>query len=235
MSIKIVLIDSGIDVTIHNLAHIVTEQKGYEFSQSTRIICNTAKPVIFEHGTALALIMYQLCKNIKIISMNIFNEKFRSDGRILLHSFKEALSYKPHIIHLSVGTNRWRYRFSLSRLVRKAFQNNIFVVTAMSNDGKKSYPALLKNVIPVKGLSDTFYRSDFSYENNMFFAPLSMVNIEGMNELKNNNMKGNSIAAAYVTGHLANILLKHNDYISKNIFHELITGNRERINNQENM
>jgi hypothetical protein len=50
-----------------------------------------------EHGTAISMIIRDICENVEFISVNILNERLTTDGRVLIHAFREALSYKPDI------------------------------------------------------------------------------------------------------------------------------------------
>jgi hypothetical protein len=109
----------------------------------------------------------------------------------------------PDIIHLSLGTTRWRYKFPLKKLVKEAIGKDVIIVAAANNQGIKSYPAFMKGVVGVKGHGG-INKSEFFYENNFFYAPIDIKNISGISELEHVEMAvGNSMAAAYITGHIA--------------------------------
>lgn len=110
---------------------------------------------------------------------------------------------------MSLGTKKWRYRYRLKKLIDEAVEKDIVVVSAASNDGKKSYPAYFRNVIGVKSnnihLEKTFY-----YKRAFYYAPGTVpknVYPEG---------RGNSFAAAYITG-----------YIAKAIYDRKLKGNKQ--------
>lgn len=156
-----------------------------------------------EHGTAIAMIIRDIFENVEFISVNILNERLTTDGRVLIHAFREALLYKADIIHLSLGTTRWRYKFPLKRLVKEAAKNDVIVVSAANNQGIKSYPAFINGVVGVKG-NMALNKSEFSYNDGFFYAPMETKDIVGINELQHGDRAiGNSMAAAYITGHIA--------------------------------
>lgn len=60
----------------------------------------------------------------------------------------------------------------------------------------------MKDVVAVKSL----YVNDFNslyYKNGFFYACPRLRGVQGIEELDNNNLCGNSFAAAYVTGYIA--------------------------------
>lgn len=186
---------------------------GFKMSDEGTIIEDCTIKVRHEHGTAIALIIKQLCKKVKFISINILDENLLTDGRILIRAFKSAIGYVPDIIHLSLGTTRCRYKLELKKLVKDANSKNIIVVSAANNEGRRSYPAYLKYVIGVKSGDYKSYM-EYEYKKGFFYSPYNISQIDGMNELQNKNMCGSSIAAAYITGHIATI--KYKNYSQEN-------------------
>jgi subtilisin family serine protease len=202
---KIYLIDSGIDFNISKLEKYIDQNLSLDVDSNGYIIEKENADVKHMHGTVIALIIKSLCENISITSMNILNERLTTDGRILIYAIEKAIMAKPDIIHLSLGTTRLKYFFPLKRLVKLANKNNILVVAAANNnDYIKSYPAYLKNVIGVKGVNVKDY-SDFYFHNKFYLAPFDAKNIHEISGKKDGMMKGNSYAAAYITGHIAKI------------------------------
>lgn len=202
--IVVAVIDSGMDTSIGDMGNYVKYQTGFIMNTHGGIVEDKDMRARHEHGTAIGMIIKSLCSNVEFISINILDEKLLSDGRLLIYSFKKAIELKPDVIHLSLGTTKFRYRFELWRLVRLAEKNNIIVVSALNNKGVKSYPACIKGVIKVGGVN-LKGKEDFHYKKGTYYAPYNLVDIEGMNELVKRKMVGNSMAAAYITGHVCNI------------------------------
>jgi hypothetical protein len=205
--VPIVVIDSGIDRSVADLDRYVMEETGYTLNADGDIVENDL-PVRNEHGTMAALIIRYICPQIAITSINILDEQLRSDGRILIQAFDNAVDRNPKIIHMSLGTPRLRYRFALKRLVNKAWERNIAVVAADSNDFKNVYPASLRHVVGVR--ADLYNQTiTYTYKKKYFYGPPGLQNIHGIESLKHKQAFGCSMAAAYITGYLSRILLNH--------------------------
>ncbi|WP_202710732.1 S8 family serine peptidase [Sporosalibacterium faouarense] len=205
-NIKVVLIDSGINTEFCDLGDSVESHLMYKLDSRSNIIESKDRKTTSEHGTIIAMIIKDLCKSVNFISMNILNERLLSDGRILISSFIRAMKLDPDIIHLSLGTEKLRYKFKLKRLMKKARRKGIIVVTALSNNGNDSYPSNDKNVIRVAGAINLHDKEKFFYRNKVFYAPIYLANINGQELLRNKLVKGNSFAAAYITGHICRLM-----------------------------
>lgn len=189
----------------------VKKSTGIRINDSGYIIQDDCMKPTHEHGTAIALTIRHICEDVEIISINILNERLSADGRVLLCAFQKALSYKPDIIHMSLGTTRWIYKYQLRKLVKKASKLSVIVVSAADNYGTKSYPAYLKGVAGVKGCKMSDYMK-VKFRNGFFYAPFDIHNIRGINELDlGGYMSGNSMAAGYITGHIATLKYTFNN------------------------
>lgn len=208
--VTIVVIDSGIDSNLADLGNYVVRSTGFELDDQGYIIENQNKEIKNPHGTVISLIIRHICSNIELISFNILNERLAADGRMLIFALEQALSLQPDIIHLSLGTTKQRYKFALKKLIRIAQQKNIVIVAAAHNDETmRAYPACLKEVIGVKsgGVENNL---KYFYKNDFFYAPASAEHIPGVAETGAQHANGTSIAAAYITGHIAGIMLEKN-------------------------
>lgn len=208
--VKVAIIDSGIDRNINNLRDFVKYETAYKINEYGQVVENDDMSIKHQHGTAIALVIKQLCSNVEFYSMNIFDENLLSDGRVLLHSIEKAIELKPDIIHLSLGTQRVRYIIKLMKLIQKAHKNGIIIVSALNNDGTTSYPANLMGVVRVEGYSFRDYL-DYHYSKGKFIAPFGLEFIDGKEELDFKKFVGNSMAAAYITGHLCEVIDKNRD------------------------
>ncbi|MGH4121780.1 MAG: S8 family serine peptidase [Clostridium sp.] len=215
---KVVIIDSGVDIKRYDLNKNVKNSISYKLNNRGEVVEDSKIKARNDHGTAIAMIIKCICKKVEIFSINILDENLRSDGRVLIYALKKAVQIKPDIIHLSLGTTKFRYKYALSKIVKRAGKNNIVVVSAYSNDGKDSYPAALKRVVGVKS-SEIRANQNIYFHKNTFFAPPIIIYDELKSFFKCGNMYGNSIAAAYITGH-----------ICKNINGKQNVNNNELIN-----
>ncbi|MCX8129649.1 MAG: S8 family serine peptidase [Clostridia bacterium] len=204
--VRVVIIDSGIDAGILGLYVNDKASTAFRINEEGYITEVKDLKACHIHGTVIALLIRHICKNVEFISINILNERLVSDARVLLCAFKRAVEIKPDIVHLSLGTTKWKYRFALNTIVRHARKNNIIVVAAANNEGKKSYPAYLRGVIGVKArvMKDN---NPFDYQDGFFYAPLDTKGIEEFETLGvSDYATGSSVAAAYMTGYIASLI-----------------------------
>lgn len=200
--VRVVIIDSGIDLKCPLLSKKVVASTGILINEDGQLI-NTLNPEVKNfHGSIIAGIIHNIGENVEFIDINILNECLSTDGRVLLHAFSRALQYKPDVIHLSLGTLSFRYYFALKRFVRMAQRNHVLIVAAADNNGRRSYPSHLNGVIGVKA-DPSKKLLQYSYKNGFFYAPASVEGISGIERYtKVFNAYGSSMAAAYITGHI---------------------------------
>lgn len=217
--ITIAIIDSGIDVSVPDLCKFVKDSTGFKINDEGYIVEDKNKSVMHPHATIIAHIIKEMFSEIEFISVNILNERLSTDGRVLLYALQRTLEYKPDIIHLSLGTTRLKYILPLKKLVKRALRENISIVCAANNQGKRSYPAFLKGVFGVK--ADAAYKSEnIGYRTKFYYAPLRAENLQILPERPLlEEVSGTSFSAAYITGHIAkmkysNSLVKHEDIVN---------------------
>lgn len=215
--VKIVVLDSGIDIDKGGLKEHVKESLHYRIDNNGILLEKKDFSHSSDHGTVIAMAIKHIIPNIEFISMNILNEDLSSDGRILLHAFKKAIEYKPDIIHMSLGTKSFRYAKPLKKLAREAQEHKIFVVAAANNNRIKSLPARLKDVIGVLG-SSNLHPENYCFFNKYFYACDNVHEVKEIEEIDNyENLIGSSIAAAFISGHIAKLIsrknVRHNEII----------------------
>lgn len=208
-NIRVVIIDSGLDIEDDELRNCIEEQIEINLNQYGQVIKRKGSIVKNKHGTIIAKTILNITENIEFIDVNILDENLGSNGKILIEALNYSLRYKPNIIHLSLGTTKLKYWYPLRKVINKLIKNNIIIVAATNNEGKRCYPAYLKNVFGVRGNSLKNYKM-FYYKDNFFYAPYDL-SPELLASEKMKNVKGTSISAAYITGHICNIL--KNNYL----------------------
>ena len=208
--ISVVIIDSGIDENVADLDNYIKKSTGYRVNHEGYISEFSGIKTNGIHGTSVALVIRDICRNVELTSINILNENLSTDSRVMIYAMNEALKLEPDIIHMSLGTTVWRFRSYIKEIVKIATENNIIIVSACNNFGLRSYPACLKEVIGVKSFRNKVNSKYHYYKQRKYYcAPHLMIDIEGADKIKGwQRMNGTSIAAAYITGHIANIMYK---------------------------
>lgn len=202
--VRVVLIDSGVDIKFNSLYQNVKQQIRLCLNGKELVRVDDGQPTN-NHGTAMAATIKHICSNIDIYSISILDRNLTSNGESLVLALKEALKFKPDIVHLSLGTNRLKYCFSLRRNINILSRNNVIVVAAVANDNRITFPAYLKNVIGVKGYTFNDYKS-FYYKNYFYYAHLYIPPDLLKYDERLKNIYGNSISAAYITGYISAII-----------------------------
>lgn len=185
--IKIALIDSG-----------VNNQKNY-----------IQEKVFNSHGTYLYHLIKLLTNDkVEIISLNYYNPDSKIRKSQYLQALQKAIELKVNIINLSnsgQGSN-----FDEFKLLKKAEQEGILLVSSIGNTKEKLYPASynpdLKNMItvmPHKGYKLTEYKTFKADVSAQTAVPLVINNERIIKE-------GSSVSVAIVSALLATIIQKNN-------------------------
>lgn len=208
--VSIVIIDSGIKTSVSDLSNYVIKSTGYMVNSEGFISeFPDIKPNGI-HGTTIALVIRDICRNVQLTSINILDERISTDSRVMLYAMNEALKLEPDVIHMSLATTNSRYMSYMKEIVEMAIEKNIIIVAACNNNGFWSYPAFINGVVRVKSTKQCskyqFYKKEGAY-----YAPFAMKEINGADEYAFHKMVGTSIAAAYITGHIANIKSTENN------------------------
>lgn len=201
----IVLIDSGIDTAKSDLGRLVKISTGFSVKDGY-IVEDEDRPIKNEHATAISLIIREIAGDVELISINVLNERLATDLRVLLYALYYALEeLRPDIIHMSLGTTKLFHYFYFRDIVSKAIVNDVILVASADNSIMVSFPAFMRGVLGVKSSFDLGTYS-YSFDGRFFRAPPSLDGIGGADCLNRRDYKGNSLAAAYITGHLAKII-----------------------------
>lgn len=221
--ILIAIIDSGIDTSVSDLSNYMVKSTRFGINPEGFISeLPDIKPSSI-HGTAVALTIRDICRNVRFNSINILNERMATDSRIMIYAMNEALKLEPDIIHMSIGTTNWRYRAYMKKIVKKANEQNITIVASFNNNGFwPTYPACFKNVVGVKSMSVGLNEKNAFYKKRgRYYAPFSMIDIYGGDQSIVDKMKGTSISAAYITGRIANMKISEGLNSVEDIFKKL--------------
>ena len=103
------------------------------------------------HGTACAGIIRDKAPEANLHSIRIFDESLSADGGRLIAALRWAIDHQMDVVNLSLGTRDVSCRDELRELCLEAAEAGVILVAAAHNDGGESYPAMLPEVIGVKG------------------------------------------------------------------------------------
>lgn len=198
------MIDNGIDCKVASLNEVVLEAFSYKIDDGYIVNEKTTNSPKNMHGTIISNIIFSLCSEVQIYDFKILDENLQTDGRILIRAIEDAIKLNPDIIHLSLGTTNRCYEKELKKLVERAKEKDILIVAASSNCGELTFPASIKEVVAVKSIVGS---NKYGFFNGYCLAPYSVFK---ENRIFHDgvclNLTGNSVAAAYVSGQLAEII-----------------------------
>ncbi|WP_278245952.1 S8 family serine peptidase [Ruminiclostridium cellobioparum] len=225
---RIAVIDSGINAGLFDLNEYVIHSTGFYINSQGYIAESNMLPVRNLHGTAVAMIIRHICSDVEFISVNVLDENLSTDGRVLAYALSQVFDYRPDIIHMSLGTLKRRYIFPLKKIIKEAKKLNVLLVAAAENSGKTSYPAYLNGVIGVKSGFFENYKQ-YSYKKGFFLAPDGTKGIAHIQEVPvMKNSRGTSMSAAYISGHLAEILKKYKNFSANDATRILINTLKQK-------
>ncbi len=159
------------------------------------------------HGTAIAAVIRHVAPEADLFALKIFNGALATTPDVLEGALSYALQAGARVVNLSLGMEAARYVPSLCGLCRDAARAGIILVASARNGSKgASVPASYDEVIGVKGDGrlgeDTLmYRPGGPWECLASPWPRSLPGLP-----RERNFRGNSFAAARVSGAIACLL-----------------------------
>lgn len=168
--VKVAVIDSGIDPKHPRIGRV---QGGVEFAVNNRgkVIRGVGMALIDRtgHGTACAGIIRRIAPAAELYSVRVFDESLYAEGQALLEGLRWAIEHRMDVVNLSLGTTDRSIEAAMQDLCREAVQQRLILVAAAHNDGEDSLPAILSEVIAVRGGSlqgphSYYYDGDASVE-----------------------------------------------------------------------
>lgn len=188
------------------------------------------------HGTAICSIIQEVSPNIKINMIKIYKDNFECDIETYIEALELAKQTGCMIINLSNGilyNDKINY---LKIIINEITSRNCIIVSAFDNYGAMSYPAAFSNVIGVDSDRTIINDNEFVVTNS------EIVNIIGkggnrkvawMNS-KFSIQSGSSFVSAYISGLIANLILKYGSLNNQEILLKLhnISNNSLYIENK---
>lgn len=137
--IKVAIIDDGVSSGVFPLCHplhSVTVNDSYEVKASR------PKNKQCSHGTTCAAI---ICQNIKVevqlYSIKVKASKKNGDVYKLKMAVDFCIDNQIDIVNLSIGSTNIRDKQFLYEVAFSAYSQGLIIVSALSNDGKETFPA----------------------------------------------------------------------------------------------
>lgn len=226
MSVKVAVIDSGIEVNheVFRKNHVAGNGivKVHGKWENDRMISDSSG-----HGTACASVIVNECPDVDILSIGILNSNGRTNLSVLEAALESLIDSDISIINMSLAFNNLVDK-KLYQICQKLSGQNITIVASLANRCDESYPAIFDNVIGVQwGIleeENSFWFNTHKSIQCVMDCVASVVAVPS-NEY-NMIFPCNSIASAKLTGIISKMLW--NKHISKINFTSLCNWMQEK-------
>jgi len=202
MGIRVTLVDSGVNPW-HSHVQGVEGGLSFRLSDSGRVEESDDYRDELGHGTAIAGVIRERAPNIQLQAFKIFHRELLAPAQVLLAALERAVRIDSKIIHLSLGTEQPGSREALARICGEADRRDIVIVASARGPEDEVFPACFDSVIGV-------YWNSACEEGSLVHHPGKPIEfgaygrprpIPGLPQEQ--NLKGNSFAAARVTALVA--------------------------------
>jgi subtilisin family serine protease len=208
--IKVAVLDSGIDASHPAIRGPVNGYVAISKGPDGLVFDTSAHEDASGHGTACAGLIRGLAPNCELYSVKLLGAGLTGRGSVFASGVRWAIDHGMHICNISMGTTRREFFTVLHQVADQAYFRNIMLVAAANNLPIPSYPSVYASVISVAA-HDSPDGQAFYYNPRPpveFGAPGVNVRIAWQNGGWI-TATGNSFAAPYMTGLVAQILANH--------------------------
>lgn len=206
--VKVAVVDSGINAC-HS--HVMRVEGG------VRIALNARGHVVFEddcrdfigHGTAVAGIIRRKAPDVELYCVKVFDRILSTRPVILAEAIRWAADHEMNVVNLSLGTTKKHHAPILREACDYAQTKGVITVAARDWQDRETYPADFPNVLSVAADERCGEDSYFCEEDEIVRFRASPYPRELPGFPQSYNLKGNSFAAAHLSGLVALILQSH--------------------------
>lgn len=199
----VVVVDSGIDAQHPSLrGHTVV--RGPLFGPEGPLPEQENEADLLGHGTAVAVTLVRFlpaASPIELVSLRVFERSPTCDFLAVVRALQHALTLRPAVVNLSLGTTSLRHRRELAAIVEDARQAGTRIVAPASYGGLSSDPGNLPGVEAVVGDPNVLPMMPELRRHGgrwiWFASPLPPPGSDGVRRLL---ARGDSLAVAAVSG-----------------------------------
>ncbi|MCU5874019.1 S8/S53 family peptidase [Clostridioides difficile] len=221
-NVKVAVLDTGIDMEDNEIKKFCKLDKNLQIQSINECIDD-----LNGHGTFVSKTIINICKNIDIYPIKIFNKFGRTNSLNAILVLRKILNSEIDIINISASTFDYSYENEFRDICNKLKSKNKIVICSKHNSREvnNSIPTIFDSVIGVEGHRNIYENSQYVYKKNNKVQMLAN-NKESFVKFKGSIVPfgKNSKACAIATGIIANIL-KHNPGIYFNQLEEILLSN----------
>lgn len=203
--VRVAVVDSGINAC-HS--HVLRVEGG------VRITLDAQGEVVFEdeysdhmgHGTAVAGVIRQKAPDVELYGVKVFDRSLSTQPVVLARAIEWAANHGMQVVNLSLGTTNKEYIPLLREVCDRAQEKGTIIVAARDWQDKETYPADFANVLGVASDERCGQDSYFCEGGDPIRFRASPYPRELPGLPQRFNLRGNSFAAAHLSGFVALIL-----------------------------
>jgi len=204
VSVRVVLIDSGVNVTHPHIRELGEVHAAYAVDASGELTEGLEQQDTLGHGTAAAAAILDLAPGTELHSIQVFRDQPVCPFAVVIEALERALDLNPELINLSLGTTQQAWRGELEDPITRARSAGVTILSPAAHGGLPSLPGCLPGVTGVlmdAGLERGAPELRPSGSTELWYAsphPRDLPNLP-----RAANLAGVSMACANLTGHLA--------------------------------
>jgi subtilisin family serine protease len=176
-------------------------RSGQSFIASDETVCSSDVDDENGHGTVCTQLILRTAKVSTVIPIRVFGRRLETSPAQIITAIRWACSLNLDVINLSLSTSDVRSLRPLYEVCAELASLGTIVVASSPNDGSRGYPSIFDNVLSVGVLNDDLQAPDID----------SDIVVDAQRSAhawcdQTPRLMSTSLAAALVTGHVANII-----------------------------
>lgn len=210
--VRVAVIDSGVDGDHPQVAGVdeyVIVEVDAEAPDGVRTAAG-AHADLYGHGTACAGIIRSLAPEVELISVRVLGSNLKGSSLAFAHGLQWCIDNRVTVANLSLSTTNARAAEAFHELVDAAAFRHMMLVSAMSNERKRTIPSEYSGVFSVACGPGTDRERIWCNPTGPAEWAACGIDVEvAWADRATIRATGNSFAAPVITGHLARIAGAH--------------------------
>jgi subtilisin len=212
--VRVAVVDSGIDGShplVRGVADYIAMVVDAEAEEGVRLDPGEHDD-LYGHGTACAAVIRALAPEVELVSVRVLGATLKGSAATFARGLEWCLDNDVTIANLSLSTTNERWAERFHHLVDAASFRRMLLVSAMSNERKRTIPSEYAGVFSVACGPDRDLERVWCNPRGPAEWAAPGIDVEvAWTAHSTITATGNSFAAPVITGHLARIMSAHPD------------------------
>lgn len=210
--VRVAVIDSGVDGThpaVGGIADYVAMTFDADAEDGVRIESGPHED-LYGHGTACAAVIRSLAPEVELVSVRVLGAALKGSAGVFARGVEWCIDNDVAVANLSLSTTNERWAATFHELVDQAAFRRMLLVSAMSNERKRTIPSEFAGVFSVACGPGVDRETFWCNPNGPAEWAAPGIDVEvAWNDHSTIRADGNSFAAPVIAGHLARIMSAH--------------------------